>query len=67
MYARDRMVPRLRRESPRRLAPGEPLMQYQHDRECAQEGCAARLSRYNPSTRCGIHKGWQDTAGRSYG
>lgn len=67
MYARDRIVPRPRRESHRQLTNGDPLEQYRHDAGCQQEGCTARLSRYNPSTRCGAHKGWQDTAGRSYG
>lgn len=67
MYARDRIVPRPRRESHRQLANGEPLEQYRRDRCCEQEGCSARLSRYNPSAVCSVHQGWQDVAGRSYG
>ncbi len=67
MYARDRIVPRPRRESHRQLANGEPLQQYGQARPCAHEGCTVRLSRYNPSDHCSLHKGWQDTATRSYG
>lgn len=67
VYARDRIVPRPRRESHRRLDNGEPLAQYAAGRCCAAEGCTARLSRYNPSETCSVHRGWVDTAGRSYG
>jgi hypothetical protein len=67
VYARDRIVPRPRRESPRRLSNGEPLEQFAGGRHCSHEGCSARLSRYNPSDRCSLHKGWLDTATRSYG
>jgi hypothetical protein len=27
-------------------------------RTCAAEGCQVRLSRYNPSTHCSLHDGW---------
>jgi hypothetical protein len=27
-------------------------------RTCAQDGCTAQLSRYNPARRCAIHQGW---------
>lgn len=67
MYARDRIVPRPRRESHRRLSNGEPLQQFDRDRCCAVEGCTSRLSRYNPSNTCSVHRGWVDTATRSYG
>lgn len=67
VYARDRIVPRPRRESHRRLSNGEPLEQYQGDRYCRYEGCTVKLSRYNPSDCCGLHKGWVDTVTRSYG
>lgn len=67
MYARDRIVPRARRESHRQLTNGDPLEQYPHDASCQHHDCTAKLSRYNPSPLCGVHKGWQDTASRSYG
>lgn len=67
MYARDRIVPRPRRESHRRLSNGEPLAQYDRNRHCTAEGCSSRLSRYNPSATCSVHRGWVDTVARSYG
>jgi hypothetical protein len=27
-------------------------------RRCATEGCSVRLSRYNPTSHCSIHAGW---------
>jgi hypothetical protein len=67
VIARDRTVPRPRRESHRRLASGERLEQFALGRRCTHDGCVARLSRYNPSDKCGLHEGWHDTATRSYG
>lgn len=67
MYARDRVVPRPRRESHRLLSNGQPLDQYAADRHCAAEGCTSKLSRYNPSETCSVHRGWVDTTARSYG
>jgi len=67
VYARDRIVPRPRRESHRPLVNGDPIQQYRRGRSCEQDGCSARLSRYNPSAHCSLHQGWQDTASRSYG
>lgn len=67
MYARDRIVPRPRRESHRRLTNGSPVEQYALRRRCAHDGCTATLSRYNPSETCSVHEGWVDPASRSYG
>lgn len=67
MYSRDRIIPRPRRESHRRLASGERLQQFAMGRSCQHEECSARLSRYNPSDVCALHEGWHDTATRSYG
>ncbi len=67
MYARDRIVPRPRRESPRLLSSGAPLETFTGDRRCGRESCGVRLSRYNPSVTCSVHRGWADTASRSYG
>jgi len=27
-------------------------------RRCASDGCSVRLSRYNPTSHCSIHAGW---------
>ena len=59
--ARDRVVPRPRRESSRALHTGDPLETYATGRRCAAEGCSAKLSRYNPSDTCSVHRGWVDT------
>jgi len=58
-------VPRPRHESTRALATGEPLETFSIGRRCAAEGCAARLSRYNPSDTCSLHEGWVDNRVRS--
>jgi len=67
VYARDRIVPRPRRESHRALSNGTPLETFTDDRRCSHDGCGVRLSRYNPSDTCSVHRGWADTASRSYG
>ena len=67
MYARDRIVPRPRRESHRALTNGEPLEQFATGRHCQVDDCTAKLSRYNPSITCSLHSGWVDPPGRSYG
>lgn len=51
-----------RQTSVRKLQSGAPLDQHRTDRTCAEEGCKARLSRYNPTERCGLHAGWRDPA-----
>lgn len=65
MNARDRIVPRPRRESSRALHSGEPIESYARGRCCAVESCNARLSRYNPSDTCSVHRGWVDTRVRA--
>jgi hypothetical protein len=62
---RERVGPR-RRESAHALhAAGTPLETYASGRRCAVEDCNARLSRYNPSDTCSIHRGWADTRVRA--
>jgi hypothetical protein len=39
-----------------KLLSGEPLHTYQIGRICATSGCRTYLSRYNPTSRCSIHK-----------
>ncbi len=65
MNARDRSVPRPRRESARSLTAGEPLQTFSLHRRCSAEGCNAELSRYNPSDTCSLHRGWIDTRERA--
>lgn len=65
MSASDRIVPRPRRESSRMISSGKPLELHGEQRHCVV--CSTRLSRYNPSTTCSLHAGWQDEATRSYG
>ncbi len=65
MNARDRVVPTPRRESGRALTSGAPLEQYDRKRRCAVAECGAKLSRYNPSDTCSVHRGWVDTRVRS--
>jgi hypothetical protein len=44
----------------RRRAPGaDPAVRsFGAARTCAAEGCATRLSRYNPDSYCSVHRGW---------
>jgi hypothetical protein len=37
---------------------GRPLTTYEKDRTCAL--CDTRLSRYNESPWCSVHRGWGD-------
>jgi hypothetical protein len=62
---RDRAVPRPRRETSRALPSGEPLETFAVNRRCTADGCTARLSRYNPSDTCAVHRGWVDTRVRA--
>jgi hypothetical protein len=41
------------------------MQTYEQDRRCEADGCIAKLSRYNPSTTCGLHAGWVDLRGRA--
>ena len=42
------------------LTSGDPLENFGTTRHCTADGCTARLSRYNPASRCGVHRGWQE-------
>jgi hypothetical protein len=47
------------RRNGRRAAGAEPMVRaFGETRTCAEDGCTARLSRYNPAQRCAIHQGW---------
>jgi hypothetical protein len=49
----------LRRNGRRRAAGAEPMVRaFGETRTCAEDGCTARLSRYNPARCCAIHQGW---------
>jgi hypothetical protein len=39
-----------------------PIKTYGADRTCAV--CDTKLSRYNESGRCGVHRGWGEGTGR---
>jgi hypothetical protein len=39
-----------------RLVSGDPLHTYRLGRICATSVCRTYLSRYNPTSRCSIHK-----------
>jgi hypothetical protein len=47
------------KEGRRRGPNAEPLVRnFGNARTCAADGCATRLSRYNPAPYCYLHKGW---------
>src|SRR5512132_464064 len=49
----------LRRNGRRRAARAKPMVRaFGETRTCAEDGCTARLSRYNPARCCAIHHGW---------
>jgi hypothetical protein len=49
----------LMRNGRRRAAGAEPMVRaFGETRTCAEDGCTARLSRYNPARCCTIHQGW---------
>jgi hypothetical protein len=49
----------LMRNGRRRAAGAEPMVRaFGETRTCAEDGCTAWLSRYNPARRCAIHHGW---------
>jgi hypothetical protein len=49
----------LRRNGRRRGAGAGPMVRaFGETRTCAEDGCTARLSRYNPARSCAIHQGW---------
>jgi hypothetical protein len=49
----------LRRTGRRRAAGAGPMVRaFGETRTCAEDGCTAQLSRYNPARCCAIHQGW---------
>jgi hypothetical protein len=49
----------LRRNGRRRAVGAGPMVRAFGDtRTCAEDGCTAQLSRYNPARHCAIHQGW---------
>jgi hypothetical protein len=49
----------LRRNGRRRAAGVGPMVRaFGETRTCAEDGCTAQLSRYNPARCCAIHQGW---------
>ena len=47
------------RNGRRRAAGAGPMVRaFGETRTCAQDGCTAQLSRYNPARRCALHQGW---------
>jgi len=50
----------VRKRHAKRRAVGAPQEVRSIDglRHCATDGCRVRLSRYNPTSHCGIHAGW---------
>lgn len=47
-----------------KLEPGDPLDVYGTTRRCNADGCQSLLSRYNPTTTCGAHRGWREAPTR---
>lgn len=41
-----------------KLEAGERLDDFGLQRRCEADDCVALLSRYNPATTCGVHRGW---------
>jgi hypothetical protein len=49
----------LRRDGRRRAAGAGPMVRaFGETRTCAEDGCTAQLSRYNPARCCAIDQGW---------
>lgn len=67
MYAGDRSTPQLHQSRHRALSAGSRMQQFTAGRVCSQPDCTARLSRYNPSETCSVHKGWADPRQRQHG
>jgi hypothetical protein len=42
----------------RAVGAGPMVRAFGDTRTCAEDGCTAQLSRYNPARRCAIHQGW---------
>lgn len=56
----------LRRARVTALERGDGPTQKDRSRECAAADCATKLSRYNPSSTCSAHRGWQDERERQH-
>ncbi len=67
MYVDERQTPQLRRSRHQSISSGEEVKDHGRNRNCTAPGCQTRLSRYNPSTTCAAHSGWEDTKRRNYG
>ncbi|HEV8650766.1 MAG TPA: hypothetical protein VG276_15550 [Actinomycetes bacterium] len=52
------MVVRKRHAKRRPVGAPQEVRSIDGLRRCAADDCTARLSRYNPTSRCGIHAGW---------
>jgi len=50
----------VRKRQAKRRAVGAPHEVKSIDvvRSCAAAGCEVRLSRYNPTSHCSVHRGW---------
>lgn len=42
------------------LQTGHPMQDFGQRRQCEEPECRVVLSRYNPASRCTLHKGWTD-------
>jgi hypothetical protein len=51
------MVVRMRQKRRPAGAPRE-VRSIEQARCCATDGCEVHLSRYNPTSHCGVHRGW---------
>jgi hypothetical protein len=58
--------PHLRQSRHQRVVGGERVEDFGEQRRCDAEDCDTVLSRYNPSSSCTVHAGWQDTRQRSH-
>ena len=41
------------------LSSGAAIEEFGEARHCHSPGCGSRLSRYNPSDTCSVHRGWR--------
>lgn len=48
------------------LERGHGPAQKSDARQCAASNCVTKLSRYNPSSTCSAHEGWQDERERQH-
>lgn len=57
-------APQLRQSRAVRLQTTTTMSSYERNRRCQRPGCTTILSRYNPSTCCAAHAGWNDPPGK---